>query len=135
MVRARVREAPGRRKYKHGKQNGEVCFSKDPHKPFIFPSSDRTSTPCVLTRSNSPRLIATYKRKRRVSLWTEYCSLFHPYWRKAGLYISETVYSLIFLFTGASRRLEPVIKCCSFLSFFQCLVSRAPLSAVTESLS
>ena len=37
--------------------------------------------------------------------------------------------------TGASRRLEPVIKCCSFLSFFQCLVSRAPLSAVTESLS
>ena len=39
------------------------------------------------------------------------------------------------LITGASRRLEPVIKCCSFLSFFQCLVSRAPLSAVTESLS
>ena len=39
------------------------------------------------------------------------------------------------IFTGASRRLEPVIKCCSFLSFFQCLVSRAPLSAVTESLS
>ena len=33
--------------------------------------------------------------------------------------------------TGASRRLEPVIKCCLFLSFFQCLVSRAPLSAVT----
>ena len=43
--------------------------------------------------------------------------------------------SLESLITGASRRLEPVIKCCSFLSFFQCLVSRAPLSAVTESLS
>ena len=40
-----------------------------------------------------------------------------------------------YFITGASRRLEPVIKCCSFLSFFQCLVSRAPLSAVTESLS
>ena len=38
-------------------------------------------------------------------------------------------------FTGASRRLEPVIKCCSFLSFFQSLVSRAPLSAVTKSHS
>ena len=37
--------------------------------------------------------------------------------------------------TGASRRLEPVIKCCLFLSFFQCLVSRAPLSAATKSLS
>ena len=42
---------------------------------------------------------------------------------------------LLLIITGASRRLEPVIKCCSFLSFFQCLVSRAPLSAVTESLS
>ena len=40
-----------------------------------------------------------------------------------------------YIITGASRRLEPVIKCCWFLSFFQCLVSRAPLSAVTESLS
>ena len=39
------------------------------------------------------------------------------------------------IFTGASRRLEPVLKCCLFLSFFQCLVSRAPLSAVTKSLS
>ena len=39
------------------------------------------------------------------------------------------------LITGASRRLKPVIKCYLFLSFFQCLVSRAPLSAVTESLS
>ena len=39
------------------------------------------------------------------------------------------------LITGASQRLEPVIKCCLFLSFFQCLVSRAPLSAVTKSLS
>ena len=37
--------------------------------------------------------------------------------------------------TGASQRLEPVIKCSLFLSFFQCLVSRAPLSAVTKSLS
>ena len=33
------------------------------------------------------------------------------------------------------RRLEPVIKCCLFLSFFQLLVSRAPLSAVTKSFS
>ena len=39
------------------------------------------------------------------------------------------------LFSGASQRLELVIKCCLFLSFFQCLVSRAPLSAVTKSLS
>ena len=39
------------------------------------------------------------------------------------------------LITGASRRLDPVIKCCLFLSFFQSLVSRAPLSAVTKSLS
>ena len=30
------------------------------------------------------------------------------------------------LFTGASQRLELVIKCCLFLSFFQSLVSRAP---------
>ena len=29
------------------------------------------------------------------------------------------------LFTGASHRLEPVIKYCLFLSFFQCLVCRA----------
>ena len=96
-MRARVRKAPWRRKYKHGKQNGEVCFSKDPQKPFIFPSSDRTSTPCVLTRSNSPRSIATCKRKQKVSLWTEYCSLFHLYWRKAGLYISDTACSLWFI--------------------------------------
>ena len=41
----------------------------------------------------------------------------------------------ILVFTGASQRLEPVIKCCSFLSFFQCLVSRAPLSAVTENFT
>ena len=34
-----------------------------------------------------------------------------------------------------SRRLEPVIKWCLFLSFFQSLVSRVPLSAVTKSLS
>ena len=45
---------------------------------------------------------------------------------KASMTLST--YSTTFI-TGASRRLEPVIKCCWFLSFFQCLVSRAPLSA------
>ena len=34
---------------------------------------------------------------------------------------------------GPAFRQEPVIKCCLFLSFFQCLVSRAPLSAVKKS--
>ena len=38
-------------------------------------------------------------------------------------------------FYRASRRLEPVIKCCLFLSVFQRLVSRDPISAVTKSLS
>ena len=57
-----------------------------------------------------------------------------------GLTISrkETLISFskaVNIFTGASQRLEPVIKCCLFLSFFQCLVSRAPLSAVAKSLS
>ena len=39
---------------------------------------------------------------------------------------------LVLVITGASRRLEPVIKCCLLLSFFRSLVSRAPLSAVTN---
>ena len=37
-----------------------------------------------------------------------------------------------FLFTGASWRLEPVIKCCLFLSFFQRLVSRASLNPLWQ---
>ena len=39
------------------------------------------------------------------------------------------------LITGARRRLEPVIKCCLFLSFFQSLVSSSAPSAVKKSLS
>ena len=54
---------------------------------------------------------------------------------KAFLVFSRCHFNLRTLITGASQRLEPVIKCCLFLSFFQCLVSRAPLSAVTKSLS
>ena len=37
--------------------------------------------------------------------------------------------------TGVSQRLEPIIECCLFLSFFQSLLSRAPFSAVIKSLS
>ena len=39
------------------------------------------------------------------------------------------------LIAGASRRLRPVIKYSLFRSFFQRLVDRASLSAVTKSLS
>ena len=46
--------------------------------------------------------------------------------------IEVIIWSARIFFTGASRRLEPVIKCCLFLSFFQSLVSRAPLSAVED---
>ena len=48
---------------------------------------------------------------------------------------NNNIIIITLVITGASQRLEPVIKCSLFLSFFQCLVSRAPLSAVTKSLS
>ena len=41
----------------------------------------------------------------------------------------------VFVITGASQRLEPVITYSLFLSFFQSIVSRAPFSAVTKPLS
>ena len=46
----------------------------------------------------------------------------------------SSIYVLyVLLLQGAA--FKPVIKCCLFLSFFQCLVSRAPLSAMTKSLA
>ena len=75
---------------------GSLFLKRSP-KTVYFSLFGSHENPCVLTRSNSPRLIATYKRKQKVSLWTEYCSLFHLYWRKAGLYISDTACSLWFI--------------------------------------
>ena len=51
--------------------------------------------------------------------------------QRSGFCSGQTVNT----FYRASRRLESVIKCCLFLSVFQRLVSRDPISAVTKSLS